>query len=93
MPEKLAAVYADLGRKTRIPSLWLYAENDKYWGADAPKLWHKLFSEGGSDTRLVTTDPVPNVADGHRLLPAGARLWTPHVNEFVKSLGFAQGAD
>ena len=88
MPEKLTTLYGEFGKTTKIPSLWLYAENDLYWGADAPKEWHKAFSASGSKTRFVMTPPVPGVADGHRLPAAGGRLWSPHVNSFVKELGF-----
>jgi dienelactone hydrolase len=88
MPERLTTLYGEFGKTTKIPSLWLYAENDLYWGAYAPEEWHKAFSAGGSKTRFVMTPPVPGVADGHRLLAAGGRLWSPHVNRFVKELGF-----
>jgi dienelactone hydrolase len=87
-PEKLTEAFHEFGKTIKIPSLWLYAENDLYWGADAPKEWHKAFSAAGSKTRFVMTEPVPGTPDGHRLLAAGGRLWSPHVNEFVKELGF-----
>jgi dienelactone hydrolase len=87
-PENLTKVFAEFGKTTRVPSLWLYAENDLYWGPDAPKEWHKAFSAGGSKTKFVMTPPVPGTDDGHRLLAAGGKLWSPHVNSFVKELGF-----
>ena len=87
-PEKLAEAFQEFGKTMKIPSLWLYAENDLYWGPEAPKEWHKTFTEGGSKTRFVMTEPVPGTPDGHRLLAAGGRLWSRHVNEFVKELGF-----
>jgi len=40
-PEKLAQSYAAFGKTARVPTLWLYAENDLYWGAELPKQWHK----------------------------------------------------
>jgi dienelactone hydrolase len=87
-PEKLTEIYEEFGKTNKIPSLWLYAENDLYWGAEAPREWHKAFSAGGSKTKFVMTPPVPGTEDGHRLLAVGGRLWSPHVNEFVKELGF-----
>jgi len=87
-PEKLTELYEEFGKTTKIPSLWLYAENDLYWGAEAPREWHKAFSAGGSKTKFVMTPPVPGTEDGHRLLTVGGRLWSPHVNEFIKELGF-----
>jgi dienelactone hydrolase len=87
-PENLTKVFAEFGKTTRVPSLWLYAENDLYWGSDAPKEWHHAFSAGGSKTKFVMTPPVPGTNDGHRLIAVGGRLWTPHVNAFVQELGF-----
>jgi dienelactone hydrolase len=87
-PENLTKVFAGFGKTTRVPSLWMYAENDLYWGPDAPKEWHLAFSAGGSKTKFVMTPPVPGTDDGHRLLAVGARLWAPHVNAFVREIGF-----
>jgi dienelactone hydrolase len=87
-PEKLAEAFQEFGKTIKIPSLWLYAENDLYWGPEEPKEWHKAFSAGGSKIRFVMTEPVPGAADGHRLLAVGGRLWSPHVNEFIRELGF-----
>ena len=87
-PELLTQLFLEFGKTTKVPSLWLYAENDLFWGAEAPKEWHGAFSSGGSKTLLVMTPPVPGTADGHRLLAVGGKLWSPHVNVFVKELGF-----
>jgi len=87
-PENLTKLFEEFGKTIRIPSLWLYAENDLFWGAEAPKEWHRAFSAGGSKTRSVMTPPVPGVKDGHALLASGGRLWSPPVNDFVKQLGF-----
>jgi dienelactone hydrolase len=87
-PEYLTKVFAEFGKTTRVPSLWLYAENDLYWGPEAPKEWHKAFSAGGSKTTFIMTPPVPGTEDGHRLLRVGGRLWSPHVNAFIREFGF-----
>ena len=87
-PDILRELYGEFGKTTRIPSIWLYAENDLYWGPDAPKEWHRAFAAGGSKTKFVMTPPVPGTDDGHRLLAVGGSLWSPHVNDFVKELGF-----
>lgn len=87
-PENLTKLFEEFGKTIRVPSLWLYAENDLFWGSEAPKEWHKAFSAGGSNTRFVMTPPVPGVTDGHALFAAGGRLWSPPVNDFVKQLGF-----
>ena len=87
-PERLTAVFKAFGKTTQVPSLWLYAENDLFWGSEAPRAWHRAFQAGGSPTHFVMTSPVPDTSDGHRLLAVGGQLWVPHVNAFVKELGF-----
>lgn len=83
----LTEVFRRAGRGVTVPNLWLYAENDRYWGAEAPRVWHAAFAGGGSPTRFVMTGPVPN-DDGHKLMLRGGRMWSTHVDPFVAGLGF-----
>ncbi|MBH1963047.1 MAG: dipeptidyl aminopeptidase [Comamonadaceae bacterium] len=85
-PENLTKTYGALGAQVKVPSLWLYAENDLYWGAEAPRLWHAAFQAGGSDSLLVLTPPLA-AEDGHRLLARGARMWSGPLNTFVQKIG------
>jgi dienelactone hydrolase len=85
-PELLTALYGRFGKTTRVPTLWLYAENDLFWGADAPKRWFASFKSGGSDATFVQTPPVPGGVNGHSLVFAGAPLWQPSVDSFLRKL-------
>src|SRR5262249_48113229 len=50
-PEQLASLFAGYGRATTMPNLWIYAENDQYWGGAQPAAWHAAFAKGsGSRT-------------------------------------------
>jgi len=82
--ESLMSAY---GRTTHVPSLWLYARNDSFWGASWPRAWYDAYVRGGSPAQFVMTDAVPN-ADGHQLLTRGGALWTPAVDRFLDNLGF-----
>jgi len=84
---QMQEVMAAYGATTHVPSLWLYAENDQYWGAEWPRAWHHAYAAAGEPTRFVMTPPVAD-SDGHQLLARGARLWTPHVDRFLAELGF-----
>ena len=75
------------GKTTHVPSLWLYAANDSFWGADWPRAWHRAYATGENPTQFVMTAPVPN-ADGHQLLTRGSRMWMPHVDRFLEEIGF-----
>ena len=85
--DQLRELYRKDGQKTRLPNLWLYAQNDTYWGAEAPRLWHQAFAKGGSKTKFVQTEPVPN-ADGHTLINRGQSLWAEPVQAFLADLKF-----
>ncbi len=82
----LADVYAGYGRTTSVPSLWLYAVNDRFWGPDAPRDWHAAFARGGSPTRFVQAPAVAGGA-GHQLAARAPNLWAPTVDEFLAGLG------
>jgi dienelactone hydrolase len=84
--EEMAALMRTYGKTTRVPGLWLYAENDLYWGAEWPRAWYRAFASGGSNAEFVMTEPVPN-SDGHQLLARGGRLWTEQVDRFLAERG------
>lgn len=85
-PENLTKIYGDFGKLIQVPSLWLYAENDQYWGSEAPKQWHEAFKAGRSDTQLIQTGPLPG-HDGHSLLTYGGKMWSVPLDAFVRKVG------
>lgn len=90
-PELLTAIYRQFGKNTHMPTLWLYAENDLFWGVDIPKQWFDAFKSGGSDATLVQTPPVPVQtppvpSDGHLLFYRGGPLWKLSVESFLDKL-------
>jgi dienelactone hydrolase len=87
-PEQIGALYAEFGKTTTLPNLWVYAENDQYWGPEAPTSWHAAFANGGSPTRFVHAPPVAD-GDGHGLSRHARSLWAPYLDAFVASLNLA----
>ncbi|HEY3177717.1 MAG TPA: CocE/NonD family hydrolase [Casimicrobiaceae bacterium] len=85
--EMMPALMSSYGKTARVPGLWLYAQNDSFWGADRPRAWHRAFATNENSTQFVMTDAVPN-ADGHQLLTRGSRLWSVPVGRFLEELGF-----
>lgn len=85
-PDQMRDVMAQLGKTTTIPGLWLYAENDRYWGPEAPRQWYNSFAQAGSPAEFVNTGELPG-RDGHLLMFYGGKLWSVHVDRFVKQLG------
>jgi len=84
--DAMESLMRTLGRNNRVPGLWLYAKNDRFWGSQWPVAWYRAFSESADVTQFVMTDPVPN-SDGHQLLARGGRLWTAPVDSFLAAHG------
>lgn len=77
---------AGFGEKTRLPSLWIYAENDLFMGAAEPREWFAAFQSAGGRGEFVQFPP--HGEDGHNLFARGREVWQPRVDAFLKSLGF-----
>jgi len=86
-PDQLRDMFAEYGKTAKLPSLWMYAENDQFWGPETPKGWHAAFAKGGSATQLFSTGPLAE-KDGHELLFVGKDLWLAPVTAFLKQLGY-----
>lgn len=85
--ERLVDAYAALGRTARVPSLWIYSENDTYFGpALAQRMFSAFRSKGGTgEFRLV-----PAFADdGHALFSrrTGVPQWRPLLDTFLRRHG------
>ena len=70
--------------------LWLYWKNDKYWGEDVPKKWHKAWVDGGAQASFVSL--APSGEDGHNGINADMDHWLPAVDAFLGQLGFNTSA-
>lgn len=70
------------------PTLWIYAENDRYFGPAHAGRWARAYADAGGavDLRMLPA----HGEDGHKLFTTGNDVWQPLVDEFLKPLGFAQ---
>ena len=84
--QQLKSLFAGYGKTSRIPTLWVYTENDQWMGPQYPKAWFDAFvSEGGVGEFML----FPAFGDdGHKLFAKAAELWQPKVLEFLQSHGY-----
>lgn len=85
-PDHLVDTVAALGRTARVPMLWLYAENDQFYGPDLARRMFAAYSAGGAPAQLHVLPPFePN---GHNtVILAPADTWFPAVDPFLENLG------
>jgi dienelactone hydrolase len=81
----LVAAFATIGKTSRIPMLWIYAQNDKYFGPDMAHRLHAAFTLSGGRAQLI--DAPAFGSDGHSLLigTGGRSIWTPMVDGFLRA--------
>jgi dienelactone hydrolase len=81
--KQLVAAFAQYGRTSRVPLLWVSADNDHFFG---PRLTSQLtgaFSNAGGHASYVKTASFGD--DGHTLFSAaGIPSWSPIVDRFLK---------
>ncbi len=84
--ESITEIAGKLGARARVPTLWLYSENDVLWGRDWPRRWYDAYRLAGGNAEFVAFPPIGD--NGHRLMSKGFRHWRPVVDRFVRKLGF-----
>jgi len=78
----LVRAFAALGRTSRIPMLWIYAENDKFFRPELAHQMHAAFTAAGGRAELIDAPAFRD--DGHTLFSRGIALWTPLVDRFLR---------
>ncbi|MEO5671988.1 MAG: alpha/beta fold hydrolase [Ramlibacter sp.] len=93
-PHRLERMFRDYGSTARVPMLWIYTENDMYFGPKYPRDWHEAYVKAGGVAEFLQLPPYGD--DGHRLFTDFPNVWKPKVIAFLEAQGFkapaAQGA-
>ncbi len=83
-PEALIDAFGHFGKRSRIPMLWVYSENDSYFSPQLAQRFYKTFAGAGGNASLIVAPPFES--EGHHLFSRkGIPVWTPFVDEFLKS--------
>jgi dienelactone hydrolase len=80
-PQRLVDAARRYGATARIPSLWVYAENDKFFAPGLSRKMFDAFVHAGGKAEYVALPAFG--ADGHRVFPDGRALWQPPVETFL----------
>ncbi|MBU6269657.1 MAG: alpha/beta fold hydrolase [Betaproteobacteria bacterium] len=83
---RLAGLFAEYGAQAAVPSLWLYSENDRYWGPHLPRQWFERYVAAGAAAEFIALPP--HGEDGHGIFSGNPAAWRPSVEAFLRRLGF-----
>jgi len=83
-PAALGRVLAHYGASAKQPTLWLYAQNDRYWGATHPQRWFEGYRATGAIAEFVRLPA--HGRDGHGSFSQNPSAWQPQVERFLRTL-------
>ena len=86
-PDRLVAAARTFGKTSKVPTLWLYTENDQYFAPELSGRMRAAYTEAGGQ---ATYHLLPAIGtDGHQLMSMrdGVELWAARVQAFFHDLG------
>jgi dienelactone hydrolase len=78
--------FAKYGASNKIPTLWLYSVNDKFWGEQLPKDWFAAFQKAGGKGQFISLPAYKE--DGHSIFRGDLNAWKNDFEKFIKEIGF-----
>jgi dienelactone hydrolase len=81
--DSLVRAFAAFGTTSRIPTLWIYADNDKFFWPELAHQMHAAFTRAGGRAQFIDADEFGE--DGHSLFADGIAIWTPMVDPFLRA--------
>lgn len=80
------ATFGGYGHNTRVPTLWVYTENDLYFSPRHTEAWFAAFRANGGSGEFML---LPAFGDnGHLMFTRGFDIWAPLVRDFLAKQGF-----
>lgn len=83
-PERLVKAVGDYGRTARVPTLWLYTENDSFFDPRLSRRMADAYRAAGGSVHYTLLPAFGR--DGHALFGSGAgvTVWSPLVAAFLE---------
>ncbi len=83
---QLKRLFSAYGESARMPTLWVYTQNDMFYGPKLPQEWFEAFRASGGTGEFVRFPSHGD--DGHSLFTRGPEVWRPRVLEFLRAAGY-----
>jgi dienelactone hydrolase len=82
-PDLLVEATGEFGRVARTPMLWIYIENDTFFGPALSKRMNDAYTGAGGNAEYHLMPPFGS--DGHFFIdsPEAIPLWSPLVSQFL----------
>jgi dienelactone hydrolase len=82
--QDLIPLLASLGERSRLPTLWLYSENDSYFPPDYVRTLHEAYVAKGGRAEFHMFEPIGE--EGHFMVNHndGMLRWLPALDRFLR---------
>ena len=85
--ERLVEAMARYGSAARVPELWIYSVNDRFFGPGLARRMHAAFVHSGGRAELIEA-PATGL-DGHGYFARAMDDWAPRAAAFLQRIGAA----
>jgi dienelactone hydrolase len=85
--DRLVAAAGWFGTRSRVPELWIYSQNDRYFPPILARRVHAAFVQAGGTAQFIEVGPYGS--DGHRFFDA-IDGWQPMVIPFLRRIGLGR---
>ena len=82
---RLVEAMSRYGGGARVPELWIYSVNDRFFGPGLARRMHHAFTAAGGSAEFVEAPAIG--IDGHAYFAAAMDDWSPRVEAFLKRVG------
>ena len=83
--DRLVESYRVFGKTFKVPTIWLYSENDHYFGPALARKFLTAFQAGGAEVDFVSLPASGK--DGHSSFLRARDNWYESVLEFLEKIG------
>jgi len=84
---QLVSAFAEYGAKAKVPSLWMYGQNDSLFGPELAGRMHAAYVGAGGRGRLVEFPAFKRDAHGMLASRDGEKVWLRDTEQFLRDIG------
>lgn len=84
---QLVSAFAEYGAKAKVPSLWMYGQNDSLFGPELAGRMHASYVQAGGRGRLVEFPSFKRDAHGMLASRDGEKVWLADTERFLQEIG------
>jgi dienelactone hydrolase len=83
----LVSAFAEYGAQNKVPSLWMYGQNDSLFSPELVARMHGAFEQAGGRAQLIEYAPFKRDAHGMLASRDGEKVWLADTMAFLQQVG------